>query len=94
MLDKLFMDITLLAACYAYVLVVIVVSGKTFKLFGSSDKYSRKFLHIMIGNLPFIIPFFTKFLPAELPLLCRSPIRNNYFLGYSLLVQPHFRGET
>jgi dolichol kinase len=29
------------------------------RLFHISQKTARKFLHIMIGNLPFIIPFFT-----------------------------------
>ena len=74
MLDELFMDIILLAVCYAYVLVVIVVSGKAFKLFGSTGKYSRKFLHIMIGNLPFIIPFFTlNSFPLNFPFFVAAP---------------------
>lgn len=45
--------------CYTYVLTIIFVSGKMDKLLNISQKTARKFLHIMIGNLPFIIPFFT-----------------------------------
>ena len=45
--------------CYTYVLAIIFVSGKMDKLLNISQKTARKFLHIMIGNLPFIIPFFT-----------------------------------
>jgi phytol kinase len=74
MLGKLLMDIILLVVCYAYVLAVIFVSGKTFKLFGYSGKYSRKFLHIMIGNLPFIIPFFTlNSFPLNFPFFVAAP---------------------
>ena len=45
--------------CYGYVLIIIVVSGKLDRLLNISQKTARKFLHIMIGNLPFIIPFFS-----------------------------------
>jgi len=45
--------------CYAYIIVIIVVSGKMNQIFHISQKTSRKFLHAMIGNLPFVIPFFT-----------------------------------
>ena len=45
----------LLLICYAYVLLVIAASGKL-DSFGVSPKLARKFLHMMIGNLPFLIP--------------------------------------
>ena len=45
--------------CYIYILTIIFISGKIDKLLNISQKTARKFLHIMIGNLPFIIPFFT-----------------------------------
>jgi len=48
-----------MVGCYVYVLVVIVASGKIEGTFNISRKASRKFLHVMIGNLPFVIPFFT-----------------------------------
>ena len=46
-------------SCYAYILIIIAVSGRLDKVLKISQKTSRKFLHIMIGNLPFIIPFFS-----------------------------------
>ena len=45
--------------CYAYILVIIVISSKMTLISRISQKASRKFLHAMIGNLPFVIPFFT-----------------------------------
>ena len=45
--------------CYAYIIVIIIISGKMNQIFHISQKASRKFLHAMIGNLPFVIPFFT-----------------------------------
>ena len=49
-------DIVGVAAVYIYVVVLIVVTEKIF-----SKKYpimSRKFLHIMTGNIAFILPLF------------------------------------
>jgi phytol kinase len=91
--DKLIMDIILLAVCYAYVVAVIAVSGKMFKLFGFSNKTSRKFLHIMIGNLPFIIPFFTlNSFPLNFPFFVAAP-----FILLTFLATPyspsHILGE-
>ena len=88
--DKLIMDIILLAVCYAYVVAVIVVSGKMFKLFGFSNKTSRKFLHIMIGNLPFIIPFFTlNSFPLNFPFFVAAP-----FILVTFLATPHSPSHT
>jgi len=52
-------NISLMLLCYAYVVLVILVSSKIDGFFHIPVKVSRKFLHAMIGNLPFIIPFFT-----------------------------------
>lgn len=52
-------NIALMLLCYGYIMLVILVSGKLHQLFNVSQKTSRKFLHAMIGNLPFVIPFFT-----------------------------------
>jgi dolichol kinase len=52
-------NIALMLLCYAYILIVIVISGRMPTLLHVSPKASRKFLHAMIGNLPFIIPLFT-----------------------------------
>ena len=52
-------NISVMLLCYAYVLFVIFISSRMDRLCHISVKASRKFLHAMIGNLPFIIPFFT-----------------------------------
>jgi len=49
----------LMLLCYTYIVLVILISGRLPGLFGISSKASRKFLHAMIGNLLFVIPFFT-----------------------------------
>jgi phytol kinase len=49
-------DVVGLAAVYLYVIVLIVFTEKVF-----SKRYpvqSRKFLHIMVGNIAFILPLF------------------------------------
>ncbi|MDH7477065.1 MAG: SEC59/DGK1/VTE5 family protein [Candidatus Bathyarchaeota archaeon] len=57
--DEVFANVLLMLICYFYILLVIFVSGRMDKILGVGRKASRKFLHIMIGNLPFVIPFFT-----------------------------------
>ncbi len=52
-------NVSLMLLCYAYIIVIIVISGRMTRTFHISPKASRKFLHAMIGNLPFVIPFFT-----------------------------------
>ena len=52
------MDIFLVVFCYCYIFIMIFFSDKLVGTFSISRKSSRKFLHAMIGNLPFIIPFF------------------------------------
>lgn len=56
---ELLWNIALMLLCYLYVVIVILASGRFEKAAHVSRKTSRKFLHIMIGNLPFVIPFFT-----------------------------------
>jgi phytol kinase len=88
--DKLMMNIILLAICYAYILAVIVISGRNFKLLGSAGKYSRKFLHIMIGNLPLIIPFFTlNSFPLNFPFFVAAP-----FILVTFLTTPYSPSRT
>ena len=70
---NLVINVMLLAMCYVYIFSIIVISAKT-KLFGFSGKYSRKFLHMMVANLSFIIPFFTlNSLPLNFPLFVAAP---------------------
>jgi len=52
-------NVLLMLLCYAYILLIIIISSKMSTFLHVSPKASRKFLHAMIGNLPFVIPFFT-----------------------------------
>lgn len=63
-------NVSLTLLCYAYVVLVILVSSRLNTLFRVSVKSSRKFLHVMIGNLPFVIPFFTS---SIYPVLVAAP---------------------
>jgi len=84
--DEVFMNVLLMLLCYFYILLVIFVSGRIDKILGISRKTSRKFLHVMIGNLPFIIPFFTSniypflvaapFIPVTFFASAYSPFKN------------------
>lgn len=72
--EPLLQNLLLLLACYSYVLVIIAISSKLGTLSGLSPKPSRKFLHIMIGNLPFVIPFFTlTTFPSDFPFFVAAP---------------------
>jgi phytol kinase len=59
MFSEILANILLMLLCYAYIVFIIFISSKMDKHLHISQKASRKFLHAMIGNLPFIIPFFT-----------------------------------
>jgi len=48
-------DIIGLILVYAYVILLLVISEKVLKKY---PNFSRKFLHIMVGNVLFILPFF------------------------------------
>ena len=62
----------LLTLCYLYIVAIIVISVKIDHRFPKNLK--RKFLHIMIGNFVYIIPFFTfTTFPANFPFLVASP---------------------
>jgi dolichol kinase len=75
------MDVLLMFLCYAYILLIIFVSSKLDKILHVSQKASRKFLHVMIGNLPFIIPFFTSNI---YPVLVAAP-----FILVTFLASPY-----
>jgi hypothetical protein len=87
-ITELLWNIVLMLLCYVYVIIVILVSGRFEKMARVSRKTSRKFLHIMIGNLPFVIPFFTV---AFFPGLVATP-----FIFLTLLASPYspFKGVT
>jgi phytol kinase len=63
-------NISLMLLCYGYVLLVILVSSRMERLLPVAVKDARKFLHVMIGNLPFVIPFFTS---GVYPVLVAAP---------------------
>ena len=52
----IFSDIVVLIIVYAYVAVIFFVAEKVLK---TKPEVSRKFLHIMVGNMIFAMPFFS-----------------------------------
>ena len=82
---ELLQNVALLAVCYAYVSICIVVSGKASRLFGFSSKSSRKLLHVLIGNLAFLIPLFTlNTIPLNFPFFVAAP-----FILVTFLASPY-----
>ena len=79
--EEVFADILLTFLCYAYILLIILVSSKMDENLHISQRASRKLLHIMIGNLAFIIPFFTEYI---FPVLVAAP-----FILVTFLVSPY-----
>jgi phytol kinase len=76
-------NLILLFTCYGYVLVVILATGKIGNVL--SKNASRKFLHIMIGNLPFAIVFFSyNAFPLNFPFFVAAP-----FILLTFLVSPY-----
>jgi hypothetical protein len=81
MFDEILVNVLLVLLCYVYIVIVIFVSGKLDQLLHISRKTSRKFLHAMIGNLPFVIPFFTS---NVYPVLVAAP-----FIVVTFLASPY-----
>lgn len=83
--QEFLVNLALLFFCYAYVLLIIFLSGKTQVIFGFTRKSSRKFLHIMIGNLPFVIPLFSlNSFPMNFPFFVAAP-----FVLVTFLASPY-----
>ena len=84
-------NLLLMLLCYAYVILVIIISGKLPAALHVSQKTSRKFLHAMIGNLPFVMPLFTSNI---YPALVAAPFIVVTFLAspYSPLKNSRFEG--
>ena len=74
-------NVILMFLCYAYVALIIFVAGKLPAVLNVSQKSARKFLHAMIGNLLFVIPFFTSNI---YPALVAAP-----FVLVTLLASPY-----
>ena len=65
-------NLLLLILCYLYIVGIIVIAVRIDHKFPKNLK--RKFLHIMIGNFVYIIPFFTfTTFPANFPFFVASP---------------------
>jgi phytol kinase len=79
--EEVFVNVLLMLLCYVYIVFIIFVSIKMNKLLHMSKKASRKFLHAMIGNFPFIIPFFTS---DVYPVLVAAP-----FILVTFFTSPH-----
>lgn len=78
---EVLVNVLLMFLCYFYILLTIFVSSRIDKFLHVSQKASRKFLHAMIGNLPFIIPFFTSNI---YPVLVAAP-----FILVTFLASPY-----
>jgi len=74
-------DAVLMVLGYLYVLAVIVFSREAWRWFKCSKETSRKLLHILVGNLVFLIPLFENWLS---PVLIAAP-----FIIITLLASPH-----
>ena len=79
--NEVFANVVLMILSYFYILFMIFVSSRMDKLLHITPKASRKFLHAMIGNLPFIIPFFTSNI---YPVLVAAP-----FIPITYLASPY-----
>ncbi len=83
-------NLALLGACYIYIIVIILITGKIKDHLPKN--IARKFLHIMIGNFIWIIPFFTCVsFPLNFPFFVAAP-----FILLTFLVSPGtpFKGLT
>jgi phytol kinase len=90
MSPEMLINLTLLGSSYLYIIAVILVTGKIKDRLPKN--LSRKFLHIMIGNFIFVIPFFSfNTMPLNFPLFVASP-----FIVLTFLVSPGspFKGLT
>lgn len=80
--SELSFELVLLGLCYLYIVSVIVLTGKISHRLPKT--LARKFLHIMIGNFIFVIPFFTlNTFPVNFPFFVAAP-----FIFLTLLVSP------
>src|SRR5512137_411569 len=69
---ELISDFALLGLCYLYIIAVILVTSRIRNHLPAN--LSRKFLHIMTGNLIFVIPFFTlRSFPLSFPFFVAAP---------------------
>ncbi len=80
--SEILFNLGLLGLCYLYIASIILVTSKIKD--HVSANFSRKFLHIMIGNFIFVIPFFTlRTFPLSFPFFVAAP-----FILVTLLFSP------
>jgi dolichol kinase len=80
--SELTFEFILLGLCYLYIIFAIVLTGKISHRLPKT--LARKFLHIMIGNFIFVIPFFTlNTFPVNFPFFVAAP-----FIFLTFLVSP------
>ena len=91
MLNEVSWNVLLMILSYGYVILIVVVAGKLPAVLHVSEKTSRRFLHAMIGNLPFVIPLFTSNI---YPVLVAAPFILVTFLAspYSPIKNARFEG--
>jgi len=80
-MDAFFRDLVLMLVSYIYIGFIIFVSDRAGKNFNLSEKMTRKILHVLIGNLVLILPFFSH---AVFPLMVASP-----FIFITFLASPY-----
>jgi dolichol kinase len=69
---ELLFNTGLLGLCYLYIIAIILIASKIKDRMPAN--FSRKFLHIMVGNFIFIIPFFTlRTFPLSFPFFVAAP---------------------
>ena len=80
--SEIILNVTLLVICYAYIFVTIIIAVKMGHRLPKNAR--RKFLHIMIGNFVYIIPFFTfTTFPTNFPFYVALP-----FIPLTLFASP------
>jgi phytol kinase len=78
---QLVADMVIALLSYFYILAMIYLSEKTENVLGWSRKTSRKLMHILIGNFPFIIIFFGN---GIFPVIIAAS-----FVGVTFLASPY-----
>ena len=79
--QTLLTNLIMMLLSYIYIISMIFISNKTEKILMWSHKTSRKVLHILIGNFPFIIPLFSE---SIFPVMVAVP-----FMLVTFLVSPY-----
>lgn len=74
-------DIALMVLGYLYVLASIIFANESWRLFKCPKEAGRKLLHVLVGNLVFLIPLFENWFS---PVLIAAP-----FIPFTFLASPY-----